>query len=203
MTAIDTAIAFARAQLGKPYLFGATGPNAYDCSGLVFAAYKAAGVSIGRTTYQQIFNGREIARTDLVAGDLLFPDSGHVQLYVGSNRIIEAPHTGTFVREQTVNGFWRARRVVEGGATDPNGQGVILQPVNAADDLLSKLPFMADLETGAKHLTDATFLRRIGVGLIGLGIIGTAVVLMNRESVIAGAKTAGKVAVKVGEVAAL
>lgn len=107
----DTAIAFARAQLGKPYEWGETGPNGYDCSGLVYAAYRSAGVSIGRTTYTQIFNGTAISKSDLMPGDLVFPDPGHVQLYVGGDQVIEAPHTGANVREVQMWGFWAARRV--------------------------------------------------------------------------------------------
>lgn len=116
MTAADQAIAFARAQIGKPYQFGATGPNAYDCSGLVYAAYKSAGVSLGRTTYQQIFNGTSVSKESLAPGDLVFPDPGHVQIYVGGGQIIEAPHTGAFVRQVDMWGFWAARRVSQPGS---------------------------------------------------------------------------------------
>jgi cell wall-associated NlpC family hydrolase len=106
------AIAFARAQIGKPYVFGATGPNSYDCSGLIQAAYKAAGVGLPRTTYQQILIGKNISQSDLIPGDLIFPDAGHVQLYSGNGNIIEAPESGQNVKERKIWGFWRARRVV-------------------------------------------------------------------------------------------
>lgn len=208
MTQADDAIAFARAQLGKPYVFGATGPNAYDCSGLTYSAYKAAGVAIGRTTYQQIFNGAEVARADLAPGDLLFPDAGHVQLYVGNNMVVESPHSGAFVREQKVFGFWRARRVAAPGTSSPNGTPatpagfvpVLDDPVTAAlKAFFGNQPAVKTLEAIGSHLTDKVFLRRIGVALIGVWLIIFAIIFINRSRI----ADAGKAAVKVGEVAAL
>ncbi len=108
----SAAIAFARSQIGKPYVWGATGPNSYDCSGLVQAAYKAAGISIPRTTAQmQVTLTRRVNRADLLPGDLVFPDFHHVQLYVGNNTVIEAPRKGLAVREVAMWGFNSARRV--------------------------------------------------------------------------------------------
>lgn len=106
------AVTFARAQIGKPYRWGATGPNAFDCSGLIQAAYKYAGISLPRTTYQQITRGHRVSRKDLQLGDLVFPDPGHVQIYSGNGNVIEAPHTGAYVREVKMWGFLTARRVV-------------------------------------------------------------------------------------------
>jgi cell wall-associated NlpC family hydrolase len=93
------AVAFARAQLGKPYVWGATGPNSYDCSGLVQAAWAAAGVALPRTTYEQIDAGTRIPVSDLQPGDLVFYYSGvsHVGMYVGGGEIIHAPHPGAAV----------------------------------------------------------------------------------------------------------
>ncbi|MEV4434672.1 NlpC/P60 family protein [Streptomyces sp. NPDC049585] len=94
------AVAFAYAALGKPYVWGATGPDAFDCSGLTQAAWQAAGVSLPRTTYTQINAGRRIARSQLAPGDLVFFYSGisHVGLYVGDGKMIHAPHPGAPVR---------------------------------------------------------------------------------------------------------
>lgn len=69
---VATAISFALAQLGKPYQWGAAGPNAYDCSGLVYAAYAAAGVHIARTTFGWYLDGPQVPLTKLQPGDLLF-----------------------------------------------------------------------------------------------------------------------------------
>ena len=64
----EIALAFGRAQLGEPYVFGATGPNRWDCSGLTQAAWRAAGICIPRTTYTQVKIGRRVARSDLQPG---------------------------------------------------------------------------------------------------------------------------------------
>ncbi|MFE6058932.1 NlpC/P60 family protein [Streptomyces sp. NPDC056431] len=94
------AVSFARAQLGKPYVWGATGPSAYDCSGLTQAAWRAAGVSLPRTTYTQINAGRRVSRSQLAPGDLIFFYSGisHVGLYIGGGQMIHAPRPGAPVR---------------------------------------------------------------------------------------------------------
>ncbi|GGO83442.1 glycoside hydrolase [Wenjunlia tyrosinilytica] len=94
------AVAFARAQLDKPYVWGATGPRAYDCSGLTQGAWRAAGVRLPRTTWEQIKAGRRIAVQDLRPGDLVFffDDISHVGLYIGAGRMIHAPKPGDFVK---------------------------------------------------------------------------------------------------------
>ncbi|MER5811518.1 NlpC/P60 family protein [Streptomyces sp. NPDC002033] len=94
------AVAFAYAAIGKPYVWGATGPGSYDCSGLTQAAWRAAGVSLPRTTYTQINTGRRVSRDQLAPGDLVFFYSGvtHVGMYVGNGQMIHAPRPGSTVR---------------------------------------------------------------------------------------------------------
>lgn len=94
------AVAFAYRALGLPYVWGATGPGGYDCSGLTQAAWKAAGVSLPRTSYTQINAGARVARDQLQPGDLVFFYSGvsHVGIYIGAGRMIHAPHPGSTVR---------------------------------------------------------------------------------------------------------
>jgi cell wall-associated NlpC family hydrolase len=91
-------VAYARAQLGKPYLFGATGPDAFDCSGLTLSAWAAAGVRLPRIASDQANAGTRTTRDALVPGDLIVSnDYGHVQLYIGDGNVIEAAHPGTTV----------------------------------------------------------------------------------------------------------
>lgn len=100
------ALAFARRQLGKPYQFGAEGPNRYDCSGLVLAAWRTVGVSMPRTARQQYAQGHKISRSQLRAGDLVFFYSQrprHVGMYVAGGRIIDAPRPGKTVRYTTIS----------------------------------------------------------------------------------------------------
>ncbi|MFD7501726.1 NlpC/P60 family protein [Streptomyces sp. NPDC059850] len=94
------AISFAYGAIGKPYVWGATGPHGYDCSGLTQAAWHAAGVALPRTTYTQINTGRRISRGELAPGDLVFFYSGvsHVGLYIGNGQMIHAPRPGAPVR---------------------------------------------------------------------------------------------------------
>lgn len=94
------AVAYARGALGLPYVWGATGPSGYDCSGLTQAAWRAAGVSLPRTTYTQINAGERVSRSQLRPGDLVFFYSGisHVGLYIGGGRMIHAPHPGAPIR---------------------------------------------------------------------------------------------------------
>ncbi len=97
------AIAFARAQLGKPYLWGGTGPGAFDCSGLVQQAWRAAGVKIPRTSQEQWKALHHVGRPR--PGDLGFwagadgtvAEPGHVVIYIGHGRVIQAPHQGASV----------------------------------------------------------------------------------------------------------
>jgi cell wall-associated NlpC family hydrolase len=109
------AVQFALAQRGKPYVYGATGPSGYDCSGLTQAAYRAAGVSIGRTTWDQAKDGVAVSEADLQPGDLVFFYSGlsHVGIYLGNGQIVHAPHTGATVEIAPMSWmpFATARRV--------------------------------------------------------------------------------------------
>lgn len=118
MAPADAAIQFALQQVGKPYKWGATGPNAYDCSGLVQASFRHAGIDLPRTTATQILKGQRVAKSQLMPGDLVFPDPGHVQIYLGGGKVVEAPRTGLKVRVVPMWGFWQARRVTQ-PATNP------------------------------------------------------------------------------------
>ncbi|MFD7612669.1 NlpC/P60 family protein [Streptomyces sp. NPDC059828] len=97
-------LSFARSQIGKPYVWGATGPSSYDCSGLTQAAWRAAGVDLPRTTWDQIEVGQRIAAKDLVPGDLVFfyDDISHVGIYIGNGQMIHAPKPGANVREESI-----------------------------------------------------------------------------------------------------
>lgn len=100
----DKVLAFARAQIGKPYVWGATGPSSFDCSGLTQAAWKAAGVDLPRTTWDQVKVGTRVATADLRPGDLVFfyDDISHVGIYAGDGTMIHAPKPGANVREESI-----------------------------------------------------------------------------------------------------
>ena len=104
--AAATAITFALHQLGKPYQWGATGPDSYDCSGLVYAAYATAGIHIARTTYQWLQDGPQVPLPEIQPGDLLFSagsdgtpsNPGHVVMYLGGGQVVQAPQAGEDVQ---------------------------------------------------------------------------------------------------------
>lgn len=110
------AVSYAYSKLGSPYVWGATGPNAFDCSGLVLASYRSAGVSLPRTTYAQIGAGQRVSRSELLPGDLVFFYSGitHVGLYIGDGQMIHAPNPSAPVRVAPIDEmpFAGATRVV-------------------------------------------------------------------------------------------
>ncbi|MEV0634496.1 NlpC/P60 family protein [Streptomyces sp. NPDC050619] len=91
-----SALDFAYAQLGKPYEWGSTGPNSYDCSGLVGASWRTAGVSLPRTVQQMYDAGRKVSKSDLQPGDIIYwyNDTQHNGMYVGNGKAIHAPRTG-------------------------------------------------------------------------------------------------------------
>ena len=92
------AVRAALSRLGSPYVWGATGPDRFDCSGLTQWSYARAGIHLDRTTYQQIYDGIPVPRSQVRPGDLVFPSAGHVQLAIGNNLVVEAPHAGATVR---------------------------------------------------------------------------------------------------------
>ncbi len=87
----------ARAQVGKPYAWGATGPNAFDCSGLAQFSYGRAGVGIPRTTGAQLGAARYVPQSAAQPGDLIFFGNYHVGVYVGGGQMVDAPGDGRSV----------------------------------------------------------------------------------------------------------
>ena len=94
------ALAFARAQLGKPYRYASSGPDAYDCSGLTYAAWKSVGVSLPRSSRSQYGVGSYVSKSNLQPGDLVFFYSpiSHVALYAGNGTVLHAPRPGKVVQ---------------------------------------------------------------------------------------------------------
>lgn len=104
------AVRAALSRLGRPYVWGATGPNQFDCSGLTQWSYNQAGIHLSRTTYQQIHEGIPIPRWQVRPGDLIFPHAGHVQMSIGNNLVVEAPHAGATVRISPLGSNVQIRR---------------------------------------------------------------------------------------------
>jgi cell wall-associated NlpC family hydrolase len=94
------ALAAARSEIGKPYVYGATGPSAFDCSGLMYWSWRHAGVALPRTSQGQAYAGRRVAVSDARPGDLViyYGDMHHVGMYAGNGMVIHAPYPGARVR---------------------------------------------------------------------------------------------------------
>ncbi|MCH3905135.1 MAG: C40 family peptidase [Lactobacillus sp.] len=101
-------INLAKQQLGKPYVWGASGPSSFDCSGLTSYVYShALGKNIGRTTYQQINAGTRVSLSNLQPGDLIFWGNYHVGIYLGNNQYIHAPQPGQSVKVATISSYFQ------------------------------------------------------------------------------------------------
>ncbi|MEU6216190.1 NlpC/P60 family protein [Streptomyces sp. NPDC047022] len=98
------AVAAARSALGRPYVWGATGPGGFDCSGLMQWSYRHAGIGLPRTSQEQQYAGHRVPLSQARPGDLVVyrADASHVAMYVGGGRVIHAPHPGAAVRYDAV-----------------------------------------------------------------------------------------------------
>lgn len=105
----EIAVATARAQIGKPYRWGATGPSSFDCSGLTRYAWAAAGVGLPRSSRAQIGALRSVPVDELVPGDLVYRP-GHIGLYIGDGMMVHAPQSGRNVEIAPLRRVVRAVR---------------------------------------------------------------------------------------------
>ena len=115
----DTAVRAALGKIGRPYVWGAKGPNSFDCSGLTGWAWRQAGIQLGADTYQQIHDGVAVPRGQVRAGDLIFPRDcfdargpGHVQLAISPTQVIHAPQPGDVVHIAPMPSSYVARRPI-------------------------------------------------------------------------------------------
>jgi cell wall-associated NlpC family hydrolase len=105
-TDVEEAISAAESQKGKPYAWGGTGPNSYDCSGLVQYAFERAGKELPRVAQDQVDSGTRVAYANAKRGDVLYWTDGghayHVAIYLGGDRMIDAPNSGGEISERDV-----------------------------------------------------------------------------------------------------
>lgn len=113
---INDVIAVAKSKIGSAYVWGATGPNTFDCSGLMLYSFKkGANYNLPRVSRQQATVGRYVSRSELRPGDLVFWGSPihHVGMYIGDGKYIHAPEPGTSVRIATLGAYTTARRIIQ------------------------------------------------------------------------------------------
>lgn len=133
MATVADLLSWVRGQLGKNYVFGTAGPDTYDCSGLVTAAFRQFGVNLPHHSEDQATYGTAVDKGSIQAGDLVFSDWGdgpnsHVGIAVGDGKIIDAPHTGAVVRYDDLTSGYLAhvtavRRIPLGGGAAGGGTG--------------------------------------------------------------------------------
>lgn len=147
-------------QIGKPYRFGSVGPDAFDCSGLVTAAYEQLGIKLPPLTFSQMNYGMQVDASNLQPGDLMFRhgsqgDFGHVGVYIGNGQVIAAPHTGAFVRVDNAADWIQAsqsqggtiRRIFDSSGRIITGAGLVPQSTGAAGTVTA-----AQAQSGAGSL---------------------------------------------------
>ena len=122
---VQAVVDLAHKQIGKPYVWGAEGPNSFDCSGLTYYVYKnAAGITLPRNSRSQYGAGKAVSKSNLQPGDLIFSSTDgtgnitHVAIYVGNGQMIHAPRSGKNVEKVSMNtSYWNkayvgARRIL-------------------------------------------------------------------------------------------
>lgn len=118
MTIVALIVAAALSRIGDTYQWGATGPNSFDCSGLVQWSYAQGGVNVPRTSQAQAAGGQRVARDQLQPGDIIvyYPDASHVALYVGDGQVVHASTYGVPVAQVPIDGagpYNQARRYLQ------------------------------------------------------------------------------------------
>ncbi len=114
-------VAAALAMQGKPYLYGGTTPDGFDCSGLVLYSYKQFGIKVPRNSYKQYQASQPVREHDLKPGDLVFFRTGggfvsHVGIYIGNNEFVHAPGTGKVVRVESLDDAYYKKTYVGAGS---------------------------------------------------------------------------------------
>lgn len=167
---IEQAIAYAEAQLGQPYLYGGEGNGGFDCSGLMQAAFKAAGISLPRTAQQQYDAVPKVVAPQ--AGDLVFygnspTDVTHVGLYLGGGKMLDAPHTGAQVRIENVwSGVIGYGRPLAGSTSATDSATVQLADTATAQPA----GFLSSIGNTFERFTVEALILGGGVALVGLGM---------------------------------
>lgn len=183
------AVATARKAIGIPYVWGGTNLKlGVDCSGLCYAAYRANGVQLPRTSQEQYKVGTKVPKGKEIAGDLVFsyPDEGgvsgpgHVVMALGNGNCIAAPFTGALVRIEPLSNFNSvyvgSKRVVPAGAA-----GSVPTSSNGSGD-------SSGIGTAVSAITDTHNYYRIGQVLMGLALLVAGLLIITKISPVAIAK---------------
>lgn len=184
MSTADAVIAAALQQLGKPYVWGAAGPNSFDCSGLVVYAFrKGAGLSLPHFTGSLWAKYPHISRASIAPGDLVFPNPSHVGIAISNTRMVVAPHTGSVVEIESIGTVWGAARVIPPGT----GPGTIPIPsttdvglIPGAGEIHAIYEIFANFAKTFAFLTDPANIRRMLIFAAGAALIIYGLIRLTR-----------------------
>ena len=168
MSKVDDLVAAARAELGSPYLYGAEGPNRFDCSGLMQYVFARIGITLPRTAAAQ--QAATTTVTNPVPGDLVFygNPAHHVGLYIGGGKMIAAPHSGSVVQVQQVYGSPTYGRVASLGAGATYVTDVVSGGLSSAlSDTIN------NVSQQARDTVVKVLIAGAGLGLLGFGVYKT------------------------------
>lgn len=176
------ALQFMVSQVGKPYIWGGTGPRGYDCTGLAVAGFRHAGIHVPRfTTATLRFMGYAVSATEILPGDAIMPISSHVFWYIGDGKVVEAAHTGTDVRIRSWNPhnpgrIYAIRRIaVPGSAVNVSGDIVGGAPIQSLTQMGSPqnalFKLAEPLATLSEAITDQFFWIRVGMFMGGVVMV--------------------------------
>jgi hypothetical protein len=201
----DKVVAEAEKYLGDDYVYGATGPDTFDCSGLVQYVFARLGVSLPRTSQEQYQTGTQITRDQLQPGDLVFSagsdgtpsQPGHVAIYAGADQVIAAPHSGTQVRVQSLDsldptGYRRpdgltpstgdtGTTATQAGFSNPLG-GLISLPSDVLNWFSSTTEELAQAAAFLKAFFQPSTYVRAGAGMFGVIFLAAGVVFLAKEA---------------------
>lgn len=183
------AIQIAIAQVGKPYVYGTEGPNTFDCSGLLWYAFKKAGAKVGVrwTTFTMLASMQKIKVSQAMPGDFLFPHSGHVAMKINSSQIVEAACTKCGpVRIMPLNSrkWVFARRFLPPGAGVDNADS----PYGDSTTPFDGLPIVPDLVVIAKTIANTHFWLRSFTMAAGVVLVAVVVGRMSFGTVSKGVR---------------
>ncbi len=186
-TVADRIVEYARLQIGDPYVWGAEGPNGFDCSGLVYAAYKAAGLNVSRTVARELGKqGTAVSMTQAQPGDVVYFDNpgtvDHVGIYVGNGQMIDAPTTGQKVAVRPVRNATSIRRMPGVGAAAAGGGGVLDSIGDALGNVGDALtPDVFGVFDGWQNSLQNIALKiTAGAAVVGLVVVGAKTALQDK-----------------------
>lgn len=193
------ALQFMVSQVGKPYIWGGTGPRGYDCTGLAVAGFRHAGINVSRfTTATLRFMGYGISASEVLPGDAIMPISSHVFWYIGDGKVVEAAHTGTDIRVRSWSPnnpgkVYAIRRIaVPGSAINVSGDIVggapldSLTQMGSPENALFKLA--EPLATLSEALTDKYFWMRVGMFMGGVVMMFIALGMLASSRIVGAVK---------------